>query len=411
MSNYRDIVIAGGGMVGVSLALQLAHSLPEQARIVLVEGFPFPEPLPGHRPDYHPAFDARSTALSYSTRLVYERLGIWHELQRWLCPITSIHVSSRGRFGSTLMRSEDHDWPALGYVVENAWLGNALVQALYRQGRVELRSPCRVVDASPRGDGVLLTLDEGEAIEAALLVVADGASSGLRERLGVAVSEKSYGQSAVVANIASRQAHGGCAFERFTAQGPVAMLPLLAVPGAANRSALVWTVSPEEAGHLLDCPQADFLRALQDRFGYRLGRLEQVGERHGYPLALVRAQEQVRQGVVVMGNAAHALHPVAGQGYNLALRDVAELAKVLAAAAAAGAPYGDLGYLQRYERRQQPDQFRTIEASDRLPSLFMLGDPVVGIARDLALSGLDILPALKSGFVRYAAGVAALGES
>jgi 2-octaprenyl-6-methoxyphenol hydroxylase len=189
------------------------------------------------------------------------------------------------------------------------------------------------------------------------------------------------------------------------------MLPLLGVPGAANRSALVWTLAPEEAGQLLECPEAEFLRALQDRFGYRLGRLEQVGERHSYPLALIRSDEQVRQGVVVMGNAAHTLHPVAGQGYNLALRDVAELARVLAAAAAAGVPYGDLGQLQRYERRQQADQFRTIEMSDRLPSLFMLADPVVGIARDLALSGLDIVPALKRGFVRHAAGVAALGES
>ncbi len=398
-------------MVGVSLALQLAHELPPQASILLVESFPFPEPLPGHRPDYHPAFDARSTALSYSSKLIYERLGIWDQLQQWLCPITSIHVSSRGRFGSTLMRASDHDWPALGYVVENAWLGNALIQALYRQGRVEVRSPCRLTDAAPRGDGVLLTLDEGETLEADLLVVADGASSGLRERLGVTVSEKPYRQSALVANIGSREAHRGCAYERFTADGPIAMLPLLGVSEAPHRSALVWTVTPDESEHLLQCDPASFLKALQERFGYRLGRLEQVGERHAYPLSLVRSDEQVRQGVVVMGNAAHALHPVAGQGYNLALRDVAELSAALSAAAAAGAPYGDLGHLQRYERRQRSDQFRTIEMSDRLPSLFMAADPVVGVARDLALSGLDIVPALKSGFVRYAAGVAALGEA
>lgn len=410
MSNYRDIVIAGGGMVGVSLALQLANSLPQETRILLVEGFPFPEPLPGHRPDYHPAFDARSTALSYSSKLIYERLGIWEDLQQWLCPITSIHVSSRGHFGSTLMRAEEHDWPALGYVVENAWLGNALIQALYRQGRVEVRSPCRLVNADPRNDGVILTFDEGEPLEAALLVVADGASSGLRERLGVTVSEKPYGQNALVANVASREAHAGCAFERFTAEGPVAMLPLLGIKGAANRSALVWTVSPEEAEQLLSCPETDFLAALQARFGYRLGRLEQVGERHSYPLSLIQSDEQVRQGVVVMGNAAHALHPVAGQGYNLALRDVAELSRVLVDANAADAPYGDLAHLQRYEQRQQADQLRTIEMSDRLPSLFMVADPIVGVARDLALTGLDLIPALKRGFVNYAAGVAALGE-
>lgn len=412
MSNYRDIVIAGGGMVGVSLALQLAASLPEQTRICLVEGFPFPDPLPGHRPDYHPAFDARSTALSYSTKLIYERLGIWESLQQWLCPIESIHVSSRGHFGSALLQAREHDWPALGYVVENAWLGNALIQALYRQGRVEVRSPCRVVDAGFTGEGVTLTLDgdtESE-LEAALLVVADGAASGLREKLGVGVREKPYRQHALIANVATAQPHGGCAFERFTADGPVAMLPLLGVPGAAHRSALVWTVSPEEGAHLQACPDQEFLRVLQKRFGYRLGRLEQVGERNGYPLSLVQSGEQVRQGVVVMGNAAHALHPVAGQGYNLALRDVAELSRVLADGSASGTAYGDLCNLQRYEERQRGDQQRTIELSDRLPSLFMQGDPVVGLARDLALSGLDILPVLKHGFVRHAAGVAAMGE-
>jgi 2-octaprenyl-6-methoxyphenol hydroxylase len=275
---------------------------------------------------------------------------------------------------------------------------------------VEVRSPCRLVDASPRGEGVVLTLDEGETIDAALLVVADGASSGLRERLGVTVSEKPYGQHAMVANVASREPHQGCAFERFTAEGPVAMLPLLGVTGAANRSALVWTVSPEEGEQLLSCPDMEFLQVLQGRFGYRLGRLEQVGERHSYPLSLVQSDEQVRQGVVVMGNAAHALHPVAGQGYNLALRDVAELSKALVGAIAAGVPCGDLAHLQRYQQRQQADQLRTIEMSDRLPSLFMVADPLVGLARDLALSGLDIFPALKRGFAHYAAGVAALGE-
>ena len=160
MSDSRDIVIAGGGMVGVSLALQLAAVLPEETRICLVEGFPFPEPVSSGRPDYHPAFDARSTALSYSTRLIYEEIGLWHELERWLCPIDSIHVSSRGRFGSTLMRAYDYDWPALGYVVENAWLGNSLIQALYRQQRVEVRSPARVLDARASGSGVDLQLQQ-----------------------------------------------------------------------------------------------------------------------------------------------------------------------------------------------------------------------------------------------------------
>ena len=399
-------------MVGISLALYLGEVLPGDSRICLVEGYPFPEPLPGHKPEYHPSFDARSTALSYSSQLIYQRLGIWQDLQQWLCPIESIHVSNRGRFGSTLLEATEHGWPALGYVVENAWLGATLAQALHKQGRIELISPAKVIDAQPDDAGVCLRI-EGKVerqINTRLLVVVDGAASGLREKLGVAVNEKPYRQHALVANVGFAESHQGCAFERFTRSGPVALLPLLAVSGVSHRSALVWTVSAEEAEQLLECSEESFLEALQERFGYRLGRMQQVGERHGYPLSLVKSAEQVRQGVVVMGNAAHALHPVAGQGYNLALRDVAELARVLCAAHKSGKNYGDLQVLQRYEQRQQDDQQRTIEFSDRLPSLFMLADPVIGLARDLALSGLDLTPALKRNFVNHAAGVAAMGE-
>lgn len=411
-TQHRDIVIAGGGMVGISLALYLAEVLPEDTRICLVEGFPFPQPAPGHRPEYHPAFDARSTALSYSSKLIYERLGLWQDLLQWVCPIDSIHVSNRGHFGSTLMHAGDHGWSALGYVVENAWLGNSLVQALHRQARVELISPARVVDARATPGGTSITLEGADvhSLEASLLVVADGAASGLREKLGFAVTEKPYAQHALVANVAFAQPHQGRAFERFTDNGPLALLPLLGVSAAAHRSGLVWTVSPEEAEQLLHCPEQEFLNALQERFGYRLGRMQQVGERHSYPLALVKSGEQVRQGMVLMGNAAHALHPVAGQGYNLALRDVAELARVLAEAVEQGHSPGDLRVLKRYEHQQREDQQRTITFSDRLPSLFMPGDPVVGLLRDLALSGLDVLPAFKRNFVNYAAGVAAMGE-
>lgn len=406
MPDSFDIVIAGGGMVGVSLALQLGAVLPSEKSILLVEGFPIPPPTPGQTPDYHPAFDARSTALSYSSRLIYEQMNVWDDLCQWLCAIESIHVSSRGRFGSTLLRASEYNWPALGYVVENSWLGNTLIQQLHQRGRVQIRSPAKVVSASAQGAGVRLELEDGHPISAGLLLVADGASSGLRDHLGVGVSEKPYQQHALVANVTFAESHGGCAYERFTDEGPLALLPLLPAPGGEQRGALVWTLPPESARHLCDCPPAEFLQTLQQRFGYRLGRLLQVGERHEYPLSLVESSEQVRQGVVVMGNAAHALHPVAGQGFNLALRDVAELGRVLAQGVAAGVPVGDLALLQRYQQRQEPDQQRTIAFSDRVPALFMHADPLLGMGRDLALAGLDFLPGLKREFVRHAAGVA-----
>ena len=411
MDDYRDIVIAGGGMVGISLALQLAQVMPQDTSICLVEGFAFPQISANGKPSYHPSFDARSTALSYSTRLIYEQMQVWDELQQWLCAIDSIHVSNRGRFGSTLLQAGDYGWPALGYVVENAWLGNTLIQALYRQGRVEVRSPAKVLGASASEGGVSLRLEcAGDStLQAGLLLVADGANSGLREELGVAVEEKSYRQHALIANIATAQPHQGCAYERFTDEGPLALLPLLPGPGGEHRSALVWTLPPEQATQLQACSEQAFLQQLQERFGYRLGRLLQVGERHSYALALLQSTEQVRQGVVVMGNAAHALHPVAGQGYNLAMRDVAELAAALAQGAREGKPPGDLAVLQGYQQRQLPDQGRTIGFSDQVPSLFMRSDPVLGLARDMALAGLDILPPLKREFVRYAAGVAEMG--
>jgi len=301
----------------------------------------------------------------------------------------------------------------LGYVVENAWLGNALIQALYRQDRVEVRSPAKVLGVTPKGEGVSLRL-EGDCVQeldAGLLLVADGANSGLRDALGVVVEEKPYQQNALIANIATAQKHRGCAYERFTDEGPLALLPLLPGPAGENRSALVWTLPPDQAAELLACSEAQFLQQLQQRFGYRLGRLLQVGERHSYPLALMQATEQVRQGVVVMGNAAHALHPVAGQGYNLAMRDVAGLAAELVRGVAAGKPVGDLATLQRYRETQLGDQERTIGFSDQVPSLFMHSDPVLGLARDMALAGLDILPPFKREFVRYAAGVAEMGGS
>ena len=405
MSDYR-VVIAGGGMVGVSLALALART-PVAGAVLLVESFPLPEPGPDFGRPYSPSFDARSTALSYSSCLIYREWGLWEAIAARAQPIASVHVSEQGRFGSTLMRAADYQWPALGYVVENAWLGNSLLCALQDAG-VDTRSPARVVSARTAGDEVELDFDNGDRCSAELLVVADGAASGLREALGIHHREDSYDQQAIIANIGHRSDHGGRAFERFTARGPLAMLPLL--PEGGYRSALVWTLPPDAAADVVALSDQAFLARLQREFGYRLGRLEKVGERHAYPLSLVQAEEQVRSGIVVMGNAAHALHPVAGQGFNLALRDVARLALEISRAVSAGRSPGALAVLQAYRDAQAADQSKTTAFSDRLPGLFMHRDPALSALRDLGLFALDLAPGLKREFVRQTAGLAASTE-
>jgi 2-octaprenyl-6-methoxyphenol hydroxylase len=403
-----DIVIAGGGMVGISLALAL-QAKSCGSRILLVESFPMPVPGSQGVGSYTPSFDARSTALSYASCLIYRELGLWESIAPGAQAIETIHVSNQGRFGSTLLGANDYDWPALGYVVENGWLGQALGAALFR-GDVELRSPARVTGVE-RGQGDLtLNFEAGAPARTKLLVVADGARSELRESLGIAVRERCYEQQAIIANIGHRLSHSGRAYERFTARGPLAMLPLTPAAANAHRSALVWTLPPDQAAALQTAAPDEFLAQLQREFGYRLGRLVTVGERHDYPLALVEAEEQVRAGVVVMGNAAHALHPVAGQGFNLALRGVASLAAVLSEAQSAGLSPGDLEVLERYRQSRLADQRQTTTFSDRLPGLFMNQDLALSLVRDLGLFAMDMAPGIKRRFVRQTAGMAASSE-
>ncbi|EED31874.1 2-octaprenyl-6-methoxyphenyl hydroxylase [gamma proteobacterium NOR5-3] len=400
------IVIAGGGMVGLSLALLLHEQLPDATRITLVEGRALP--APGDAPGgYHPSFDARSTALSYSTATLFRELGLWNALLPGLAAINQIHVSRRGRFGSSLLSSAEQGWDALGWVVENPCLGRTLLAAAHDCPRLSLRCPDRVTDATPRGPGVRVSLNQ-EEIDADLLVIADGAESTLREKLGFLTQRKTYGQSALIANLAFEKDHGGCAYERFTATGPLALLPLPPSQQAPHRMALVWTLAPAEAAALEIAGLEVFSRTLIDAFGYRLGRVLRVGERHSYPLALTEALEQVRRGCVVLGNAAHALHPVAGQGFNLALRDAAALTATLAQAVDKATEVGDTAVLASYARDRQRDQAQTIAASDGLPALFMVSDPLLSLGRDLALSGMDMFPLLRREFVQQAAGMAAL---
>ncbi|MCQ2033006.1 2-octaprenyl-6-methoxyphenyl hydroxylase [Stutzerimonas kunmingensis] len=386
----QSLAIIGGGLVGASLALALQDGARARGWCIhLIEPFE-----PGH--EYQPSYDARSTALSYGTRLIYQRLGLWEHIAERAEPILRIHVSERGSFGAARLDSANEGVEALGYVVENAWIGHCLWQALDDQVVVR-HCPAEVERLEPIATGYRLSFTDGQQLQCDLTVLADGGRSGLREQLGIQVSRRPYGQTALIANITPGKPHGGLAFERFTEDGPMALLPL-----QDDRCALVWTRSQVDAARLAQAHEAAFLAELQEAFGYRLGALQQVGARHLYPLTLIEAEEQVRSGLVVLGNAAHSLHPIAGQGYNLSLRDVDALSVALLRSDAA---LGDLAMLQEYARRQRFDQRVTVGFSDQVTRLFGDSGRLVAAGRNLGLLGLDLMPAAKRWFARQAMGL------
>jgi len=387
-----QLAIIGGGLVGASLALILQAGARERGwSIVLVEPF-----APGDA--YQPSYDARSSALSFGSRQIYERLGLWQQIAQRAEPISQIHVSDRGRFGSARLTAVEEGVPALGYVVENAWLGQCLWHALDPEV-VSWRCPAEVRRMDALGDGYRLTLDDDSQLDCDLAVLADGGRSGLREQLGIGVRASSYGQTALIANVSPSESHRGQAFERFTENGPLALLPL-----PDNRCALVWTRNGRDAERLRELSDAAFLAELQDAFGYRLGAFRQVGARHGYPLSLIEAEEQIRPHLVVLGNAAHSLHPIAGQGFNLSLRDAQALGDRLLQEEAAP---GDFAVLQRYLDGQRLDQQMTVGFSDRVTRLFSNAQPLLATGRNLGLLGLDLLPPAKRWFARQAMGLGA----
>jgi len=389
MSRF-NLAIIGGGLVGASLALALQAGAKARGwKIVLIEPF-----APGD--SYQPSYDARSSALSFGARQIYQRLGLWQAIGQRAEPIKQIHVSDRGRFSTARLSAMEEGVPALGYVVENAWLGQCLWQALDKEV-ISWRCPAEVTHLQPLEDGYRLTLGDETQLDCDLAVLADGGRSGLREQLGIGVRKRPYHQSALIANITTSEAHNGMAFERFTDEGPMALLPL-----PDNRCALVWTRLGMDAQRLAELDERSFLNELQGVFGYRLGTLRQVGVRHLYPLSLVEAEEQVRGHLVVLGNAAHSLHPIAGQGFNLSLRDAQALAEALLASTA---PLGDLATLQAYQARQRLDQQLTVGFSDQVTRLFGNTQPLVALGRNIGLLGLDLLPPAKRWFARQAMGL------
>lgn len=396
-----DVVIVGGGMVGASLAALL----PKELQVLVLESNAMPNnPIEG----YQPSFDARTTAISRGSHLILQQAGIWKVLAQHVQAIADVHVSDKGHWGSVKLSREQLAWPALGYVVENAWLGRSLLHVLAERSNVKLFCPAKVTGIKVVADGVLVNAEQNQAttqFHAKLLVVADGAASDSCRYLGIDHDIHSYGHTALIANVSTAQAHKGIAYERFTKSGPIALLPQQATNNSPHRSALIWTLPEDEAKQLQALDDKAFLAELQQRFGSWQGEFTRIGARHSYPLKLSKAREQIRQHIVVLGNAAHSLHPVAGQGFNLALRDAQVLSDLLKKAKQADNAIGDLSVLNRYMDQQLNDQDLTILFSDKLPSVFSQPSPLIQLGRNLSLLGLELLPPLKQSFTRFAAGM------
>ncbi len=376
----HDVVIVGAGPVGATLALALADA---DLDIVVVDP----------RASGEAARSDRSLALSHGARLVFERLGVWAALaatEGAVTPIVTIDVSQARGFGALTLDAGEQGLPALGYVVSYRALQSALDAALQRT-RVTMRygTAARSVAGSAAAATVEIDGAPGNALNARLAVVADGAGSTIQ---GITRTRRDYGQVALVAAIALSRPHEGVAYERFTPDGPVALLP------ERDHYALVWTQTPERAARLLDVPAAEFLAALAAHFGSRSGGFAGVAERRSFPLVLEVATATTATRVAVIGNAAQALHPIAGQGFNLGLRDAWELAQNVLQF-----PRDDLGsvaMLDRHRRGRALDRRAGIAFTHGLVQLFGNDRPWMSVPRGIGLALLDAMPFAKRAFTR-----------
>lgn len=388
-----DVLIIGAGPVGASLALALAG---HGARVGLVEARELKDPG-------QPSYDDKALALSLASVRALGTLGLWPDLAGEAAAIRSVHVSQRGRLGRTRITAEDAGVDYLGQVVPARVLGSVLNEALRRCDGVELLCPAHLENIVPGESGSRVTVTDGEGgreLAVALVAGADGSGSRVAGLLGLGRRETDYGQLALGANVTPELAHEGRAFERFTPEGTVALLPM-----AAQRMGLVWTGPAARVEQLAGLDDEALLERLAGATGYRLGRFRRLGKRKTYPLVASRAERITGPRAVLLGNAAQTLHPVAAQGFNLGLRDAATLAEIVLEAVAAGSDAGSKAVLSRYLARRRPDTRGTRLMTHGLVRLFEPNLAPMAHARGLGLMALDVLPGVKRAFARRALGL------
>jgi len=422
----QHIVIVGGGMVGISLALMLSKVLPKKSvEITLVEQYPLQQSSIAKQP----SFDDRSTALSAGTADLLKKIDCWACLEPYVQNIKAVHVSDKGHFGGVRLEAEKYDVDSLGYVVENKQLGRVLINQLQQRvisKAINCLAPSMVVSCMPKKSGYELLVETNSSgsnsasenkkqeqdrqqhhISADLVLVADGADSPLRTSLGIGTQSIDYKQTALIANVSLDRYHNDIAYERFTDEGPIALLPLPSL-GGVHRAALVWTLPKEKAKKMKSATPENIVEQLQQRFGFRLGKITSIGARQYIPLALIEAQEQVRSHLAIVGNAAHLLHPVAGQGFNLALRDCWVLSECLCLSDRKKIPLGHYSSLKNYLSEQSMDQELTIGLTDSLAKLFSSNHLPKAVLRQFGLFSLNALPFAKNQFAQKMMGIRSL---
>jgi len=388
-----DIVIAGGGLNGPALALALAGA---GLNVAVVDN----RPADARAGD---TFDGRAYALALASQRLLAALGLWKGLADKAQPILKVEASQgfagagAGPFGLHFDSAEIEEG-RLGYMLEDRFLYRALLAAM--EGRVTHLSGVSVTGQQPGPTGVTVALSDGREVSASLLVGADGRKSGVAERAGIRRLGHDYGQIALVAAVDHELPHNGTAHQFFMPSGPLAILPL---PG--NRSSIVWSETADEARAILDLDDAEFLQVLRPRFGDFLGAISLAGPRFSYPLNLTLAEHYIAPRIALIGDAAHGVHPIAGQGLNLGLRDVASLAEVLVAARRRGEDIGTEPVLTRYQEWRRPDATTLALGMDGVNALFSNGNPLLRAARELGMGLVDALPPLRRGFMRQAAGL------
>lgn len=388
-----DVLIIGGGLVGGSLACALGQ---QDLRIGLIEAYPF-------QSDMQPSYDDRSIALAYGSRRIFEGMGLWSQLQPHSTAINHIHVSDRGHFGITRLDRRDSGHDALGYVIENRAIGNIFAETLAHLENIDIVCPAELQSLHTDAQQAQITIQQGNStqqLSTRLIIGADGGHSAVRRLCNINSRDWDYGQSAIIANISPERPHQHIAYERFTDTGPLALLPM-----SDQRCSLVWTVRNEAVESMLALSDEAFLAQLQQRFGQRLGKMQHCGRRSSYPLRLIRALKHTTPRVALIGNAAHTLHPIAGQGFNLGIRDVAALAEILSDAVQQQQDIGTAAVLKHYEQWRDQDQRHVTTLTDSLVRLFSNNFTPLVMARNAGLLAMDLLPPLKRRLTRQAMGL------